>query len=247
MDADFTGSSTEDRYFASLKTMDESLERLFESLGRARVLTDTLLFGAGDHGETPGALYKRLAALDAHILSVPLWVHVPTAPRFEAHLRGLRANLDRAVSVLDIVPTLRAFMDASAPPYTHEERSTCVVGRSLLDPLPTDRVVQGWQGEPVENANVGVLATADKALVYNAAHVEKSFVLEFRVDEKNPVRRRFERRLRALSEVERSGWRDAVARLNSSMVELRMPKLDSLLGGTVASGDARPVGACRRH
>ena len=64
------------RYFSSLRTMDESLQALFDALNRTGELDNTIVMGAGDHGETPG-LTKRLEDTDATIMRVPLWMHIP--------------------------------------------------------------------------------------------------------------------------------------------------------------------------
>jgi arylsulfatase A-like enzyme len=47
------------RYFSSLRTMDESLHDMFAALNATDDLRNTIIMGAGDHGETPGT-QKRL-------------------------------------------------------------------------------------------------------------------------------------------------------------------------------------------
>jgi membrane-anchored protein YejM (alkaline phosphatase superfamily) len=42
------------RYYSSLRTMDESLRELFGALNATDHLHNTIIMGAGDHGETPG-------------------------------------------------------------------------------------------------------------------------------------------------------------------------------------------------
>ena len=42
------------RYYSSLRTMDESLREVFAALNATGDLHNTILMGAGDHGETPG-------------------------------------------------------------------------------------------------------------------------------------------------------------------------------------------------
>lgn len=119
--------------------MDKSLEQLFASLRDSDVLSNTLIIGAGDHGETPGKLYKRLGALDAPILSVPLWMHVPAhllSP--SQHLR-LRDNRHRAVSLLDIVPTVREMTGYQS--YTERERCAFLKHRHTADDV--SHLVQG--------------------------------------------------------------------------------------------------------
>jgi arylsulfatase A-like enzyme len=100
--------------------MDDSLRQLFATLEDADVLSNTLMFGAGDHGETPGELYKRLGAVDAPILDIPLWAHIPERFVSVEERRNLIANQQRTVSILDIAPTVRSILGSEL--YTQEER-----------------------------------------------------------------------------------------------------------------------------
>lgn len=138
VDKDYAGTTNEERYFASIKTVDESLEQLFSSVRQAGVLRNTIMFGAGDHGDTPGTQYTRTRTLSAAVLNVVMWAHVPAQ-----HYHLLAQNRERVVSTIDIVPTLRELLGDAA--YTDEERGACVVGQSLLQHVPHGRIAESWQ------------------------------------------------------------------------------------------------------
>lgn len=56
-----------DRYFSSIRTMDESIVGVFDELRKSGQLNNTVIFGAGDHGEVPG-LIERMSDVNAPIV-----------------------------------------------------------------------------------------------------------------------------------------------------------------------------------
>jgi len=201
------------QYYSSIRTMDETLQDLFDTLDGMGILNNTILMGAGDHGDTPGKM-KRLADVDALILDIPLWMHIPKdlLPRRAYHHqenlantsssmkgdiqdgdgRGRRGtflydNVDRGVSVLDIIPTLRDVL-GTGPLFTQEEEGECVVGMSLLSQhIPVDRLMMSWQGGPLhEDHAIGIFSTATDALVFYENDPTKSKIIEYNFGDQHP-------------------------------------------------------------
>ena len=133
------------RYFSSLRTMDESLQALFDALNQTGELDNTIVIGAGDHGETPG-MTKRLEDTDATILRVPLWMHIPKSLLLKKHARRERKQKDQQMhSRMDPEPMYRAKknetdVDRVDPPLVSEVlRSNAHQSVSTLDIVPTLR------------------------------------------------------------------------------------------------------------
>jgi hypothetical protein len=103
------------------------------------------------------------------------------------------------------------------------------VGQNLLEPIANGRVVEGWHGSPIEHAEIGILSLDDEALVFHASEKERSFVLQFKYDERNLIGHRFETRLGELDAAERRRWLSIIDQLDSSLVRLRMNELAEML------------------
>jgi hypothetical protein len=85
------------RYHRAIELMDQKLDRFFDELRRARLLEDTVVIVAADHGEAFGEhdlYYHDASVYDTH-LHVPLWVHHP----------------DRHPEVVDDVVSTRGLFD----------------------------------------------------------------------------------------------------------------------------------------
>lgn len=248
----FTGGVEADRYFSSLTTTDESMEMLFSGLENAGILENTVLVGAGDHGEAPGSLYKRIGLLDANIVSVPVWMHMPQsilpdrayAPTESADADSggggrqrptyLETNLHKSVTVIDLIPTLRDLMGRSRL-YSDSHKSKCILGASLLSStLPDGRLVAGYHGKPMEEyEQMAFLANENKTMLYfDNENLGESKIIEHTFHEIHPFELFMEIYLKDLDRTVRSEWLDELKHqdwLNSSFVSLRMPKIQELL------------------
>jgi len=273
-------ASPEARYFSSLRTMDESLRSLFENLRSSGELDNTVVMGAGDHGETPGVM-KRLGDVDSVILDVPLWMYIPpgllperafvddagggdgsgdgngnNGGRRDTHLR---ANTNRTVSTLDIVPTMRDLLGYDAPYFTAEQRSECVTGRSLLSStLPKNRLSVGWGGAPLDSIAVGSFTMTNVGFLYYplvdgagpekehrpgrggelrsppSSSQSKSHVVRFRHSERDPFFGLMERPFSSLPAEDRRRWTDMLREdgwLDHPMIKRTMPDLEAFLEG----------------
>lgn len=175
------GFSDVSRYFSSIRTIDEALEIIFEELDASGQLNNTIIMGAGDHGEVPGVL-ERMSDVNAPLLSIPLWMYIPehllpdraymSAEKARQKRRRstddthLRANVGNGVSILDVVPTLRDLIGFDEI-YSSEEIDKCVVGQSLLSQQSSDkRIMMSWQGLPLQGHQIGIFSTASDALLY---------------------------------------------------------------------------------
>ena len=266
------------RYYSAIRTVDDTLRDLFSMLKESGELDNTIIVGAGDHGDTPGEM-KRLSDVDAPILDVPLWMHVPrsllpsrayregrgpsagtgpprgnqTRPGDRAGESGragggverggrsgvyLRDNIDRTVSVLDIMPTLRDLLDYTAH-YSPDESRKCATGRSLLsDLVPEGRVIPGWQGPPIVHTPLCMFSTGTTALVYYATEerVHQSKVLEYRFDDDDPMFKLYERHVSELDAEEAAWWNKTLHEsgwADHGLVRTNMPHLlNGLLAGS---------------
>ena len=175
------GFSDVSRYFSSIRTIDEALKTIFDALDASGELNNTVIMGAGDHGEVPGVL-ERMSDVNAPLLSIPLWMYLPehllpdrayigTENTRQKRRRStddtyLRANVGNGVSILDVVPTLRDLIGFDEI-YSSSEISKCVVGQSLLSQQSSNkRIMMSWQGLPLQGHQIGIFSTASEALLY---------------------------------------------------------------------------------
>ena len=242
------------RYYSSLRTMDESLRSLFDTLNATGDLKDTIIVGAGDHGETPG-VQKRLGDIDGPILVPPVWMHIPThllPPRAflndtnvpnkeatgssfgaESHPNSfLSLNTNRTISTLDVIPTLKDILEIPEP-YSDEEKQKCVTGMSLLSQLiPEERIVVGWGGTPQDGINVGTFATKTKAMFYYPREEPKSHVADLKFDDADPFFTLYEQALNNVENKEIQQWEKTLEGqgwLAHDLVRTRMPLLREFL------------------
>jgi len=215
---DKRASRTElDRYVSSLSTTDEAFRDLFSILEDRNATESTVVMGAGDHGETPGVLWRRMDTLQEVTMKVPLWMVMPRAllPDPEDRMR-LRRLQDRPVLTLDIVPTLRRLVGLGG--YLEEEVKETLVGRNLLarsedarDHAEDYRVA--WYGGPITGygprqslfPNLVSIIGRDEALLIEEDR-SKSKRIIFKRDAEDPTSRSHEDGIGNLSRDERIKW-----------------------------------------
>ena len=92
-----------DQYDNSVRQFDRVMRDLFERLGDAGMLDDTVIFITSDHGEMLGenGEYEHGQALSPELLRVPLWV------RDGEHSK----TVEKPVSTVDILPTVAEIAD----------------------------------------------------------------------------------------------------------------------------------------
>jgi len=136
------------RYLDTIRMTDRMVRQVMGTLKRNEQEQDTIVAFTSDHGETPGAIFSRTSVPDERTLSVPLWYQIPNDHISAEQKRILELNLKRVVSNLDVLPTLAELMGVSMKNLSNEEQFPLITGRSLLQPIPENRVVIGFQGRP---------------------------------------------------------------------------------------------------
>lgn len=248
---DSCGYDAQSRYFSSIRTADESFESIFKALAEIDELNNTIVMGAGDHGEVPGTML-RMDDINAPILSIPLWMHIPVqllpsrafvkgnndenvGNTLDGHSKTdtfLNANIDRAVSILDIVPTLRDILGHEL--YTPNEEKECFTGKSLLsEHLREDRILPSWQGRPLQAQQIGIFSTKSEALLYYRKDPSKSRVVDFAFSDDDPFHSASESKLSNDTALGKK-WKDMLhsqGYLNHSCVNKWMSDLTQVLDG----------------
>lgn len=228
------------KYYSSIRTSDEALEGIFNALNESGLLNNTILVGAGDHGEVPGVL-ERMSDVNAPLLSIPLWMYIPRKllpdRAYRKERNGgtsgtyLRDNINRGVSILDVVPTLRDLIGYDGL-YSSEEEKKCVVGQSLLSqPVRDDRVMMSWQGLPLQGHQIGIFSTASDALIYYKKDPETTKHIDYIFNPGDVFFNRSESLLADHPEKARH-WKDVLQQnglLSHDVVKKWMPVLGALL------------------
>ena len=241
------GFSDVSRYFSSIRTIDEALKTVFDALDASGELNNTIIFGAGDHGEVPGVL-ERMSDVNAPLLSIPLWMYIPehllpdraymagTEKTRQKRRRStdntyLRANVDSGVSVLDVVPTLRDLIGFDEI-YSRSELDKCVVGQSLLSQQSSNkRIMMSWQGLPLQGHQIGIFSTASEALLYYKKDPSQTKHIDYLFPEENVF---FSRSEHPLNEEPAIGqkWKSRLQEeglLDHAAVKKWMPNLKHIL------------------
>ena len=138
------------RCMGSLALSNEMVQQVHDKLQETGLLKETIVTFQADHGEGVGDVQKRIGNPDSRYLSTPFWMHVPSylLPS-EKDREVLRGNSPRLVSNRDMMPTVVEILGWETTEHLFEGiPSIFKHGRSLLRPVPTDRLVSGWQGRP---------------------------------------------------------------------------------------------------
>jgi arylsulfatase A-like enzyme len=104
-----------DRYYSSLRTLDDFLRELFSILREKGLLKNTIIVGSSDHGEERiGKKYPRLNTLTPRILHAVSYIYYPSkiVPDQKSADR-LRSNTQQLVSTLDLHTTILGILKAS--------------------------------------------------------------------------------------------------------------------------------------
>ena len=135
------------RYRRSIAYVDRLAQQVITALATSGRLQQTLIISTSDHGENATRPWRppRGENLDEYNARVPLWVHLPAelAQKQPALLKTLRANAKRRVGNIDILPTLLDLWGRY--PLKGQLASLGLDGRSLLRPVPQDRLLIGTE------------------------------------------------------------------------------------------------------
>ena len=147
------------RYFNSLKSTDEFLQGIFDTLASYGQLENTIIVGSSDHGEDPfKSNYVRLSALNSNILHTTSYIYYPENLRRGTDIgQRLRANTQQLVHTLDMFPTIQSILHGGYDYWANKEHTGCATGIDLTSvDIPDDRVTisqnlassLGFRGEP---------------------------------------------------------------------------------------------------
>ena len=165
------------RYFNSLKSTDEFLQGIFDTLASIGQLENTIIVGSSDHGEDPfKSNYVRLSALNSNILHTTSYIYYPENLRRGTDIgQRLRANTQQLVHTLDMFPTIQSILHGGYDYWANKEHTGCATGIDLTAvDIPDDRVTisqnlassLGYRGEP---PRYWAIETKDNALYYRLA------------------------------------------------------------------------------
>mmetsp|Transcript_4547 Transcript_4547/g.5039 ORF Transcript_4547/g.5039 Transcript_4547/m.5039 type:complete len:940 (+) Transcript_4547:226-3045(+) len=105
-----SSKTTMTRLDGMLETVDQSIEKLFANLQEMGYLENTIVLGAGDHGEKRSSThtkYGRLREWNRDILHSPMYLHMPQRLlQNDENYNTLRHNTQQLTSTLDIFPTI---------------------------------------------------------------------------------------------------------------------------------------------
>jgi len=142
----FGHASYLDRYDNSIRYQDGIVGALLDVLKARGRLERTVVVFTSDHGEGfgehRGANGHRL--FYEEIMRVPCWVLLPQ-PLAAAHGPALRANRAVNVANFDWLPTLVELMGLTRVPEV-EALQRQIMGKSLLHPVPADRLILAQNG-----------------------------------------------------------------------------------------------------
>ena len=169
------------RYFNSLKSTDEFLQGIFDTLSSIGQLENTIIVGSSDHGEDPfKSNYVRLSALNSNILHTTSYIYYPENLRRGTDIgQRLRANTQQLVHTLDMFPTIQSILHGGYDYWANKEHTGCATGIDLTAvDIPDDRVTisqnlassLGYRGEP---PRYWAIETKDNALYYRLARASR--------------------------------------------------------------------------
>ena len=169
------------RYFNSLKSTDEFLQGIFDTLASIGQLENTIIVGSSDHGEDPfKSNYVRLSALNSNILHTTSYIYYPENLRRGTDIgQRLRANTQQLVHTLDMFPTIQSILHGGYDYWANKEHTGCATGIDLTAvDIPDDRVTisqnlassLGYRGEP---PRYWAIETKDNALYYRLARASR--------------------------------------------------------------------------
>ena len=143
------------RYFNAMQTLDDFLKGLFDMLDRTGRLDNTIIIGAGDHGEYPfphSTGFTRLSALNSHILHTGSYIYYPSNLMPDpSTAERLRSNTKKLTYTLDIYPTIQSIVHGGGGSnnadylYRNHFHEGCITGVDLTSvEIPDERVTIAW-------------------------------------------------------------------------------------------------------
>jgi len=166
-------SNSTSRADGMLKTVDETIENMFQVLNESEQLDNTMVIGSGDHGENylhnEGEEYMRLKHWNKNIFRPPMYIHMPrdfllsgnNATTMRENFENLRYNTYQLTSTLDIFPTILHVLEGKVNTEYTVTNDKCVRGLDLFaQRIKPSRVAWSFPGvnSNFENGSDGNLA-----------------------------------------------------------------------------------------
>jgi arylsulfatase A-like enzyme len=138
-------SSELEKFTGMFGLIDRFLKQIYEELENQQMLEDTIFIVTGDHGESP-FVNKRTEKGDWEILLVPFLFKVPDRFLTPVQKENLIKNSDAPAITLDIFHTVSDILGFSFK--ENYDKPNVISGKSLLNPIPPDRIRIGYDGLP---------------------------------------------------------------------------------------------------
>jgi glucan phosphoethanolaminetransferase (alkaline phosphatase superfamily) len=146
-----------DEYDNSIFYQDALLGELFASLKDSGLLENTVILLTSDHGESLKD-HNNIGHVDSYYIetiSVPLLLYVPQKIAGTLPQATIRENCKRAVSTIDIAPTIVDLLDLEEEPSLSNIRKE-FTGFSLFKPVPKDRCILTMNNSKIARFKVGL-------------------------------------------------------------------------------------------
>jgi len=154
--------SFSNNYDNSVYYQDVLIGRFLENLKQQKLLENTVVIFASDHGESMLEHHNmgHVENYYSEAISIPMFAYIPPSLLSTEEAAALRYNCDQLTSNIDIAPTLVDLLDLNnnkdlKPFLSH------YMGFSLLKPIPNDRKVISLNNNQIASFNTG-LSVASK-------------------------------------------------------------------------------------
>ena len=156
------GGSFSNNYDNSVYYQDVLIGRFLENLKQQKLLKNTVVIFASDHGESMLEHHNmgHVENYYTEAISIPMFAYIPPSLLSTEEAAALRYNCDQLTSNIDIAPTIVDLLDLNnnkdlKPFLSH------YMGFSLLKPIPNDRKVISLNNNQIASFNTG-LSVASK-------------------------------------------------------------------------------------
>ena len=156
------GGSFSNNYDNSVYYQDVLIGRFLENLKQQKLLENTVVIFASDHGESMLEHHNmgHVENYYTEAVSIPMFAYIPPSLLSTEEAAALRYNCDQLTSNIDIAPTIVDLLDLNnnkdLKPFLSQ-----YMGFSLLKPIPNDRKVISLNNNQIASFNTG-LSVASK-------------------------------------------------------------------------------------
>jgi hypothetical protein len=173
------GKSLRDRYDAEVTFTDRSIGKLLDFIANAPWAARTAIIVTADHGEAFGEHHQYMHGFELweNLVRVPLLIVMPGAPP---------AKIDRAVSAIDLAPTILDTLGA-APEASFEGRSLVGEIYGAAPPAPARDVVVDLPATSDNQRRRALIHDRSKVIAFGEPQYLQVFDLEADPGEEHPI------------------------------------------------------------